>query len=80
MMDDRNFEIALETFLTNVGVDIEGDIDEKIRTVEANGELALEFAYYLFRALTVLETELTSSDEGIIQIKKFLDRHLRTGL
>lgn len=80
MMDDRNFEIALETFLTNVGVDIEGDIDEKIRTVEANGELALEFAYYLFRALTVLETELKSSDEGIVQIKKFLDRHLRTGL
>ena len=77
MRGHREFELAVETFLLNVGVQIDGDIDEKMDALEADGDLATEFAYYLFKALEVLERELESKGQRSNEIRKFLGRHLR---
>lgn len=76
-MDELEFEAALETFLSNVGIEIEGGIEEKMKVVLANGELGLEFAQYLFRALKIVEKEVRSSARKADEIVDFLDRHLR---
>jgi hypothetical protein len=77
-MDELEFETALETFLTNVGIEIEGDIEMKLKVVQANGELGIEFAQYLFRALKVLEDEMKTAERQASLLGTFLDRHLRT--
>jgi len=77
-MDDLEFETALETFLLNVGVDIDGGIEEKMAVVLANGELGLEFAQYLFRALKIVEDELQNAERRTGEIVGFLDHHLRS--